>query len=89
LGLDVDADGRLLDRRGEPSRSLYAIGPIRKGSLWETTAVPEIRVQAAELAALLARNLGHHQFDSNPVLVDASRRQYSSNAERARWQMSS
>ena len=89
LGLDVDADGRLLDRRGEPSRSLYAIGPIRKGSLWETTAVPEIRVQAAELAALLARNLGHHQFDNDPVLVDASRRQYSSNAERARWQMSS
>jgi len=54
LGLDVDRDGRLLNRSGEASGSLYAIGPVRKGNLWETTAVPEIRVQAAQLAALLA-----------------------------------
>ena len=34
---------------------LYALGPMRIGGLLETTAVPEIRVQAAELAvALLA-----------------------------------
>jgi len=29
---------------------LSTIGPMRKGRLWETTAMPEIRGQALELA---------------------------------------
>jgi uncharacterized NAD(P)/FAD-binding protein YdhS len=29
------------------------VGPPRKGTLWETTAVPEIRSQAATLAQRL------------------------------------
>jgi uncharacterized NAD(P)/FAD-binding protein YdhS len=53
LGLAADADGRLLDRTGAPSESLWAIGPLRRGALLETTAVPEIRVQAAALARAL------------------------------------
>ena len=32
---------------------LYVVGPPRKGTLWETTAVPEIRGQAAALAQRL------------------------------------
>jgi hypothetical protein len=32
---------------------IYAIGPVRKGSLWETIAVPELRVQVSELSRLL------------------------------------
>ena len=43
-GAMVDADGRVQER-------LIVIGPLRKGVLWETTAIPEIRVQAAEVAA--------------------------------------
>jgi uncharacterized NAD(P)/FAD-binding protein YdhS len=50
LGLAVDPDGRLLDRDGEPSEVLSAIGPLRRGALLETSAIPEIREQAAELA---------------------------------------
>jgi len=53
LGLDASEDGALVNARGEASDFLYTIGPSRKGSLWETTAVPEIRVQAALLATLL------------------------------------
>lgn len=53
LGLAVDADGRLLGRHGDPSESLWAIGPLRRGALLETTAIPEIRVQAAALARTL------------------------------------
>ncbi len=35
---------------------LLAVGPPRKGTLWESTAIPEIRTQAAEVArAVLAR----------------------------------
>ena len=51
LGLDTDSKGALLDAEGHPSTILYTLGPLRKGTLWETTAVPEIRVQAEELAA--------------------------------------
>jgi uncharacterized NAD(P)/FAD-binding protein YdhS len=54
LGVDVDEHGALIDYKGTPSHRLYAIGPVRKGCFWETTAVPEIRVQAAALAEHLA-----------------------------------
>lgn len=32
---------------------LFVIGPLRRGALLESTAMPEIREQAAHLAALL------------------------------------
>jgi uncharacterized NAD(P)/FAD-binding protein YdhS len=60
LGLDVDPDGALIDYMSVPSPSLFTIGPTRKGQLWETTAVPEIRQQAEQLAAYLVKSL-HHQ----------------------------
>jgi uncharacterized NAD(P)/FAD-binding protein YdhS len=49
LGLDVSFDGALIGGNGIPSNSLYAIGPARKGSLWESTAVPELRGQIHKL----------------------------------------
>jgi uncharacterized NAD(P)/FAD-binding protein YdhS len=57
LGLDVDAEGAMIDSSGKRSASLYAIGPARKGSLWETIAVPELREQASQLAEHLASGL--------------------------------
>jgi uncharacterized NAD(P)/FAD-binding protein YdhS len=53
LGVDVSADGALIDADGAASDFLYTIGPIRKGTLWESIAVPELRVQAWEMATLL------------------------------------
>jgi uncharacterized NAD(P)/FAD-binding protein YdhS len=50
LGLDVDSKGSVLNFKGVPSNSLFAVGPLKKGGLWETTAVPEIRKQASDLA---------------------------------------
>ena len=50
LGLDTDANGAVFDASGGLSRCLFAIGPLRKGRLWESTAVPDLRLQAAELA---------------------------------------
>jgi uncharacterized NAD(P)/FAD-binding protein YdhS len=63
LGLDVDANGALIDSSGNPSPSLYAIGAARKGLLWEATAVPEIREQASQLAEHLAGLLAAHAED--------------------------
>jgi uncharacterized NAD(P)/FAD-binding protein YdhS len=54
LGMGVATrEGRLLDAAGRSERPLFTLGAPRRGELWETTAIPEIRVQAAELAGQL------------------------------------
>jgi uncharacterized NAD(P)/FAD-binding protein YdhS len=53
LGLAVSDNYALLQENGRPSPSLFALGPVIKGSLWETTALPEIRIQARDLAGHL------------------------------------
>lgn len=53
IGLDVDRDGRLLGTSGAPDKHLTTIGPLRRGVLLETTAIPEIRTQAVDLALRL------------------------------------
>lgn len=53
LGLDVAPDGSLIREEGSRSERFYTLGPPEKGILWETTAVPEIRVQASQLAERL------------------------------------
>lgn len=59
LGLEVDGELRLVDRQGCPNDWLYALGPVTRGSYWETTAVPEIRRQAKWLAErLISEPLG-------------------------------
>ncbi len=50
FGLDADAEGALFDEKGSPHSDLFTLGPPLRGTLWETTAVPEIRAQAAALA---------------------------------------
>ena len=64
LGLDVDDRARLIHRTGEAQSNLFAVGPITRGSLWEITSVPDIRLQAARCAEEVA-----HILNSN----DASR----------------
>lgn len=50
LGFETAQNGLIIDSYGNISNWLYTLGPPRKGDLWETTAVPEIRVQAFNLA---------------------------------------
>ncbi|MEO3756170.1 FAD/NAD(P)-binding protein [Streptomyces sp. B6B3] len=51
LGIGVATDGgRLRGADGRAPRPLFTLGWPRRGELWETTAVPEIRAQAAEIA---------------------------------------
>jgi uncharacterized NAD(P)/FAD-binding protein YdhS len=57
LGLDVDKHGGLIDRLGIASPNLFSVGPLRKGRLWETTAVPDLRIQAQDLADHLGRGV--------------------------------
>jgi len=55
LGLVTDSDAALLNATGQAIPGLYAIGPVRRGSLWETTAIPEIRVQSENIAREICR----------------------------------
>lgn len=58
LGLDAKPNGALVDRSGEPHATLFTLGPPLRGLLWESTAVPEIRLQAADLARSLTGSMG-------------------------------
>ena len=53
MGILVDNDFAAINAEGDSPGVLYAIGPLLKGSLWETTAVPELRGQAMRLAEIL------------------------------------
>lgn len=50
MGLRATDDFRVLDRDGNPSSWLYAVGPLLKGMLWESIAVPELRGQSHHIA---------------------------------------
>ena len=53
LGVETDADGVLLANDGTRVEGLFTLGPLRRPALWESTAIPEIRQQAADLARRL------------------------------------
>src|SRR5262249_48646710 len=54
LGVRLDADGYLIDAAGATVPDITCLGLIRQGEEWESTAIPEIRAQAAAIARLLA-----------------------------------
>ena len=53
MGVRSDADHTLIDRDGRRSEMLLALGPLLRGTLWETIAVPELRGQARRVAETL------------------------------------
>lgn len=54
LGIQADADsGQVRNNQGQLQPGLYALGPLLRGELWESTAVNELRIQAAQLARCL------------------------------------
>jgi uncharacterized NAD(P)/FAD-binding protein YdhS len=54
LGLDVTPDGRLVGCDGRAARGIHVLGAARRGVEWEVAAVPDLRRQAAALAARVA-----------------------------------
>jgi uncharacterized NAD(P)/FAD-binding protein YdhS len=56
LGISTDTTGALLGAGGQPSAGwLYTLGASRRPAYFESTAVPELRQQAAALAGVLAQ----------------------------------
>ena len=67
LGLATSADGALVNLEGGVSRRCFTLGPPRRGERFESTAIPEIRLQAAALAEVLAG-------DEKPLIPAAAAR---------------
>ena len=57
LGLDATANGTLIAASGKVSADLYTLGPPLRGLWYETTAIPEIRSQAAVLAGRIVADV--------------------------------
>ena len=54
LGLDLDADGRVLGANGVADSGLFVLGPPARAAFWETVAVPDIRKRIERLVQTLA-----------------------------------
>jgi len=54
MGFATDRDGALL---GAARGLLFTLGTLRRGELWESTAIPELRSQASALAQRLVDDL--------------------------------
>jgi uncharacterized NAD(P)/FAD-binding protein YdhS len=57
LGLDVTDGLNVIQADGTVAGDIWALGPIVRGVFWECVAVPDIRVQAAQVAVGVAARL--------------------------------
>jgi uncharacterized NAD(P)/FAD-binding protein YdhS len=83
IGVDTSNDGRVIGVDGS-SAPIWTLGSLRKGSLWECTAMPDIRDQAAGLARRLVKadtrgdvrpvDLYGFRLSATPDAADAWRR---------------
>lgn len=58
LGICVNRNAQVLDPDGNPQPGLFAIGALTAGEFWEITAVPDIRVQARNVAVAISEDQG-------------------------------
>jgi uncharacterized NAD(P)/FAD-binding protein YdhS len=63
LGVQVDDSYQLLAATGKGQKNFHYLGPLLKATLWEATAVPELRVHALRLAAVIRCGLGGDDMD--------------------------
>ncbi|MBC7366293.1 MAG: FAD/NAD(P)-binding protein [Undibacterium sp.] len=57
MGVRVESDFTVVERGGHRSSFLLAIGPLLRGTLWESIAVPELRGQSLRVAQTLLDEL--------------------------------
>lgn len=54
LGISTNASFRVIDAAGRDTSSLFALGTVLRGRLYESVAVPELREQAKAIAEQIA-----------------------------------
>jgi uncharacterized NAD(P)/FAD-binding protein YdhS len=68
MGVRVDADHTVVDGEGKRSPWLLAVGPMLRGTYWETVAVPELRSQARRVAETVLGAAHDAYGDAQPQL---------------------
>ena len=63
LGMEVDRHFQVVDKDGHADATLTAIGPLTRGALWESAAVPDLRGQAEALAGYVAAQLAARETE--------------------------
>lgn len=58
LGLDLDAEGRVLSADGRPDPALFVLGPPARAAFWETIAVPDIRKRIEDVVIQVVDDRG-------------------------------
>ena len=53
LGVYATGNGQVINTENNVSDQLFVIGSLLKGMLWESTAIPELRIQAKKVAELI------------------------------------
>ncbi len=69
LGINATFDGAVIDRENKVSDMLFTLGSHMKGILWESTAVPDLRVQAERLSVLLLQKIYALESDDMKVTL--------------------
>jgi len=59
LGIDVTDDGAAIDSDGNADPTLRVVGALRRGALYESTAIPELRTQAAQISLIMSGSAQH------------------------------
>lgn len=54
IGIETGAKGEIIGYNGVIQKNWFAVGPMRKASEWESTAIREVRKQAESVAQLIA-----------------------------------
>jgi uncharacterized NAD(P)/FAD-binding protein YdhS len=68
MGVSVEPDHTVIDYDGERSALLLALGPLLRGTYWETGAVPELRGQARRVAETLLQQVP--TAEEAPVMME-------------------
>lgn len=68
MGIRIQPDHTVVDREGNPSSHLLALGPLLRGTYWETIAVPELRGQTRRVADTIL-GLGT-STETQPVMME-------------------
>ena len=67
MGIKVAPNFSVLDGGGNNSEILFAVGSVLKGTLWETTAVPELRSQTFRLVETIASQLAENIAEKSSI----------------------
>lgn len=72
MGIEVGEDFAVIGQDGQASTVLFALGSLLKGALWETTAVPELRQQAKQVADSVLTAVSEQVFTPQNAAVDVN-----------------